>query len=127
VLTRRVSARRNVNNFVWTESEVGVWSKSIRRFFCSSLFHPGEAGFHSQQHKEIAMFTCAYCKKEKPESERCSVRWLINIGFRLMARTPWWPSEACKYCSRQVLLFGMTGVIIAAVVALVLVLGNLLS
>ena len=73
------------------------------------------------------MFTCANCRKEKPESERCSVRWLTNIGFRFMAGMPWWPSDVCKYCSRQVLLFSMTGVTVAAVIATILVLGYWLS
>jgi hypothetical protein len=73
------------------------------------------------------MFTCAKCGKGKPESERCSVRWLANIGFVHMAGMPWWPSEVCKYCSRRVLLFSMTGLIIGAVVVLIVVLGNWLS
>ena len=73
------------------------------------------------------MFICANCRKEKPESERCSVRWLANIGFHFMAGMPWWPDKVCKYCSRRVLLLSMTGIIIAAVVVTILVLGNLLS
>ena len=70
------------------------------------------------------MFICAYCRKEKPESERCSVRWLTSIGFLFMARMPWWPSEVCKYCSKQSLLFGLAGVIIAGVVVTIIILGN---
>jgi hypothetical protein len=62
-----------------------------------------------------------------PEIERGSVRWLTNIGFHFMARMPWWPSEVCKHCSRQVLVLGMTSVLITAVVVMIVVLGNLLS
>ena len=70
------------------------------------------------------MFTCTYCRKEKPESERCSVRWLTTIGFFYPARMPWWPSEVCKACSKQVLLFSMITVMIALVVVMIIVLGN---
>jgi hypothetical protein len=91
------------------------------------LFHPGTTGFDVTQHYGFAMFTCANCRKEKPESERCSIRWLTNIGFHFMADMPWWPSAVCKHCSRQALLFGITGVVIAAVVAMILAFGNWLS
>ena len=73
------------------------------------------------------MFICAQCRKEMPESERCSIRWLTNIGFHFMAGMPWWPSDVCKCCSKQVLLLSMIGVIIAAVVVTILVVGNWLS
>ncbi len=41
-----------------------------------------------------------------------------------MLRMPWWPSEVCKYCSKQALLFGLAGVIIAVVTVTIAVLGN---
>jgi hypothetical protein len=44
-----------------------------------------------------------------------------------MARMPWWPTEVCKHCSIQVLFYGMSGVIIAVAVVMILVLGNWLS
>jgi hypothetical protein len=70
------------------------------------------------------MFTCTNCRKEKSDDERGSIGWLANIGFLLIAKMPWWPYEVCKDCSRQVRLFGMVGVIIAAVIVTILVVGK---
>ncbi len=73
------------------------------------------------------MFTCVNCRKEKADDERGSVGWLANIGFLFIAKMPWWPSDICKECSRQVRLFGIVGVIIAVVIGTIAVIGNWLS
>jgi hypothetical protein len=70
------------------------------------------------------MFTCANCGKEKSDDERGSVGWLGNIGFLFIMKMTWWPSAVCKDCSRQVRLFGMVGVIIAAVAVTIFVVGK---
>jgi hypothetical protein len=62
------------------------------------------------------MFTCTNCRKEKPESELGSVGLLGNIGFLLVAKVAFWPSQVCRACSRQVRLFGIACLVIAGVV-----------
>jgi hypothetical protein len=63
------------------------------------------------------MFTCANCRKEKPDSELGAVGLLGNIGFLLIAKVPWWPSTVCRGCSKQVRLFGMACIAIFAALA----------
>ena len=63
------------------------------------------------------MFTCANCRKEKPDTEQGSVGLLGNVGFMLIAKVPWWPSKVCKDCSLQVRLFGLAGLGILALIA----------
>lgn len=70
------------------------------------------------------MFICVNCRKEKLESERCSVRWLTNIGFPFMAKMPWWPSGICKYCGKQAILLGLIGVVIIVVTVTIVALGK---
>lgn len=52
------------------------------------------------------MFHCANCGTNASDAERGSVGVLGNIGFLFVAKVPWWPSDVCKKCSRQVRLFG---------------------
>jgi hypothetical protein len=67
------------------------------------------------------MFVCANCRKQKPDDERGSVGLLGNIGFFLALRFPWWPSEACKDCSKQVRIFGVACLFIVAIIVVIFV------
>jgi hypothetical protein len=62
------------------------------------------------------MFICTNCGKEKSDSEKGAVGWLGNIGFLLVLKIPWWPSEVCKDCEKQVRLFGIVFIVISGVV-----------
>lgn len=62
------------------------------------------------------MFTCTNCRKQKSDDERGSVGLLGNIGFLVTLKSPWWPSEVCKDCSRQVRIFGIFCLVIFATI-----------
>jgi hypothetical protein len=64
------------------------------------------------------VFTCANCRKEKPDSEEGSMGWVAKIGFLLVSKTIWYPSRTCQWCVTQVSVFGLVCFFIAAAVVI---------
>lgn len=60
------------------------------------------------------MSTCSNCGTEIPDTEQGKPGIVANIGFLLVAKSPWWPNPVCKKCVRQVRLFGQVSLAIVA-------------